>query len=122
MNDTFFDKIIGKIDPAYKNNIQAYINRMDRERSLFETVVNTINEGVIVIDTQLNIKYVNRSAHGLLGLPDNFEEQKISRFIKELEWNSIIDKDGNWNKTSRREIEVLYPVRKILIFYLLEAE
>ncbi len=122
MNDTFFDKIIGKIEPAYKNNIQAYINRVDRERSLFETVFNTINEGVIVIDTKLNIKYVNRSAHGLLGLPDNFEEQKISRFIKELEWQSIIDKDGKWNKTSRREIEVLYPVRRILLFYLLPLE
>jgi len=122
MNESFFDKITGKLDPAYKNNIQSYINRVDKERSFLETVFNTINEGVIVIDSQLNIKYINSSAQGLLGLPENFEEQRISRFLKELEWNSMIDADGNWNKTSRREIEVLYPVRRILLFYLLPLE
>ena len=122
MNDSFFDKIMGRLDPAYKNNIQAYLNRVDRERSFFETVFNTINEGIVVIDTRLSIKYINTSAQTLLGLPENFEEQKISRFIKELEWRSMIDAEGNWNKTSRREIEVLYPRRRILLFYLLPLE
>jgi len=122
MNESFFDKIIGKLDPAYKNNIQAYINRVDKERSFLETVFNTINEGVIVVDSKLNIKYTNSSAQGLLGLPENFNEQRISRFLKELEWNSMIDADGNWNKISRREIEVLYPLRRILLFYLLPLE
>ena len=122
MNDTFFDKIIGKLDPADKNNIQAYMKRIDRERSLLETVFNTINEGVIVIDSKFMIKYLNHAAQPLLGLPDNFEHLSIKRFIKDFEWDSLIDTDNQWRKHSRCEIEVLYPLRRILQFYLLPLE
>ncbi len=122
MNESFFDKIIGKLDPAAKNNIQAYVNRVDKERSFLETVFNTINEGVIVIDGKLKIKYLNRSAKSLLGLPEEVEKKRISRFMKELDWDDMLDDKGNWTKTTRREIEVLYPVRRILLFYLIPLE
>ncbi len=122
MNNSFFDKIIGKLDPSDKNNIQAFVKRVDKERSFLETVFNTINEGVIVIDGKLKIKYVNRSARNILGLPVNIEKQRISRFLKELGWDDMLDTEGNWKKITRREIEVLYPVRRILLFYLLPLE
>jgi len=122
MKESFFDKVIGKLNPADQNNVQAYINRMDKERSFLETVFNTINEGVIVIDNRFRIKYVNRAAVNMLGIPDNYEQQTITRFLKELDWQSMLDADTCWHKTRRREIEVLYPVRRILLFYLLPLE
>ena len=122
MNESFFDRIIGKLDPADQNNIQAYINRVDRERSFLETVFNTINEGVLVIDNKLSIKYINSASKNLLGIPENFEQQKISRFLKDIDWSSMLDEKGSWYKTTRREIEVLYPLRRILLFYLLPLE
>ena len=122
MNNSFFDKIIGKLNPSDKNNIQAYINRIDKERSFLETVFNTINEGVLVIDNKLKIDYVNYAATTLLGLPDDIEKHRISRFLKDINWQKMLDKNGNWSRITRREIEVLYPVRRILLFHLLPIE
>ena len=122
MNNSFFDKIIGKLNPSDKNNIQAYINRIDKERSFLETVFNTINEGVLVIDNKLKIDYVNYAAITLLGLPDDIEKHRISRFLKDLNWQKMLDKNGNWSRITRREIEVLYPVKRILLFHLLPIE
>lgn len=122
MNESFFDKIIGKLDPSAQNNIQAYIRRVDKERSFFETVFNTIDEGVIVIDNKFKIKYANSSGKILLGLPDNIEKHSIARFLKDLDWKNMLDDDGKWKKTARREIELLYPLRRIMLFYLLPLE
>lgn len=122
MNESFFDKIIGKLDPSAQNNIQTYVNRVDKERSFLETVFNTINEGVIVIDSKLKIQYVNRSGKNLLGVPDNIEKLRVSRFFKDFDWKNMLDDEGNWKKSTRREIELLYPVRRILLFYLLPLE
>lgn len=121
-NSSFFDKIIGKLDPTDQNNIQAYIQRMSRERGFIETVFNTINEGIIVIDGKLNISYLNHAARNILGLPDDVEGEPISKFLKELEWNDLRNSDGVWVKTYRREFEVLYPVRRILLSYIVPLE
>ena len=121
-NNSFFDKIIGKLDPADQNNIQAYVQRMARERGFIETVFNTINEGIIVIDGQLRISYLNHGARNLLGLPEDVEGEFIAKFLKELDWNDMRDADGAWVKTSRREFEVLYPVRRMLLSYIVPFE
>ena len=121
-NNSFFDKIIGKLDPADQDNIQAYVQRMARERGFIETVFNTINEGIIVIDGQLRISYLNHGARNLLGLPQDVEGEFISKFLKELDWNDMRDADGDWVKTSRREFEVLYPVRRMLLSYIVPFE
>jgi PAS domain S-box-containing protein len=121
-NHSFFDKIIGNLDSADQNNIQAYFQRMSRERAFLETVFNTINEGIIVIDEKLRITYVNLAAKNLIGLPDDVEGKSISRYLKELDWNELRGPDGSWLKTRRREFEVLYPVKRILLSYLVPLE
>ncbi|NOY75577.1 MAG: PAS domain-containing protein [Kiritimatiellaeota bacterium] len=121
-NHSFFDKIIGNLDSADQNNIQACFQRISRERVFLETVFNTINEGIIVIDEKLRITYLNLAAKNLLGLPEDVEGQSISRFLKELDWNDLLGDDGEWVKTYRRELEVLYPVRRILLSYLVPFE
>ncbi|MCK5844367.1 MAG: PAS domain-containing protein, partial [Victivallales bacterium] len=115
-------KIIGNLDSADQNNIQAYFQRMSRERAFLETVFNTINEGIIVIDEKLRISYVNLAARNLIGLPEEIEGKPISRYLKELEWNDLRGPDGAWVKTLRREFEVLYPVRRMLLAYLVPLE
>ena len=58
LNDSFFEKIIGNLETADKSNIQAVLQRAAKERSFYQTVFNTINEGIAVIDTELKIQYV----------------------------------------------------------------
>ena len=119
----YFERIIDRLQPHDKDNVQTYVLRQIREKGFFQTVFNTIHEGIIVIDKELKIRYANKAAVEMLGIPDNIEEQRISRFLKDVNWKGIMDRDENeWYKVSRREFEVLYPVRRNLLFYIVPHE
>ena len=122
LNDSFFEKIIGNLDTADKTNIQALLQRMAKERSFFQMVFNAIKEGIVVIGSDLKIQYANPSAKTMIGLPDNYEEQNINRFFRDLDWNKMQAPDGSWIKSTRCEVEILYPVRRLLLFYLVPLE
>ena len=121
-NHSFLDKIIGNLESADQNNIQACFQRISRENAFLETVFNTINEGVVVIDGDLKISYLNLAARNLLGLPEDVEGKPITRYLKELNWSELRGADGSWIKTRRREFEVLYPVRRVLLSYLVPLD
>ena len=118
LNDSFFEKIIGNLETADKSNIQAVLQRAARERSFFQTVFNAVNEGIIVIDAKLKIQYVNHSAKTLIGIPEKYEDQPITRYFRDLEWRKMQNTDGSWTQSGRYEVEILYPVRRVLLVYL----
>jgi signal transduction histidine kinase len=115
----FLDRLIerlGRLDPA---SVQAYILRLVRERGFLETVFNTINEGVIVIDHTRSIQYVNRAARRLLGMPEELGNLRIDRLLREVDWGRIMSADpAEWNHMSLQQIEVFYPEHRFLSFYL----
>lgn len=118
LNDSFFEKIIGNLETADKNNIQAVLQRMAKERSFFQMVFNTINEGVLVIGSDFKMQYANPSAQAMIGLPDNYINQPVKPYFRDLEWERMLSADGEWTKSARYEVEILYPVRRLLLFYL----
>ncbi|MFA6292979.1 MAG: ATP-binding protein [Victivallales bacterium] len=119
----YFERIIERLPPHDKDNVQTYVLRQIREKGFFQTVFNTIHEGIIVIDKELKIRYANKAGVEMLGIPENIEEQRISRFLKDVNWKGIMSRDEDeWYKISRREIEVLYPVRRNLLFYVVPHE
>ncbi len=123
MKDGFLGKIVSRLDRLDSNNIQSYIQRLSREKGFLEMVFNTIKEGVIVIDKRLRVRYANKSATEFLGFPDNLEEQKIWQYIRDVDWRHILrDLGADSYRVSHREIEVLYPNRRILGFYIAPLE
>ena len=115
----FLDRIIDRLDRLDPSNVQASILRLVRERGFFETVFNTIREGVIVIDRSLKIHFANQAACDLLGLHEDFVGQRADRFLRDIEWGRLMDADPEqWYRTSLQEIRVNYPVPRYLSFYL----
>ena len=115
----FLDRIIDRLDSLDPSNVQSSILRLVRERGFFETVFNTIREGVIVIDRGLKIHFANRAACDLLGLYGDFVGQRVDRFLRDIEWARLMDADPEqWHRTSLQEIRVCYPVHRYLSFYL----
>ena len=66
--NTSLDRVLGRLDSLDSANLANLVQRLARERSLFENVFNILQEGVLVIDADGVIDYVNASAHGLIGL------------------------------------------------------
>ena len=115
----FLDRFSERLDDMDANSRQAYILRLAKERGFFETVFNAVDEGIMVIDRRLRIRYFNRAARELLGLPEDMADLRVSQLLQGVDWKRILQEDEEeWMRVARQEIEILYPVRRFLQFYL----
>ncbi len=83
-------------------------------KTFLEHIFNSIREGIIVIDKRLKIKYRNMAATRLLGIPEETSRLSVASFLKGIDWKSLIVQNGC---SQRRELEILYPERRIIRFY-----
>jgi len=115
---SFLDKVLGRISRLDNQGLQTVVQRLARERSFLETLFNTIEDGVLVVDETGRILYFNQAVTGLLGLQPNVEGQPITNFIPELDWRKIshIDHTGGQGVV-RHEFEVNYPRARFLRLY-----
>jgi len=118
-SNSFLDRLIERLDKLDPSRVQTYVLKLVREKGFLETIFNTIEEGVLVIDQDINIHFLNSRVKEFLGLPDNCEGQRLDRVIKDVDWSSLIKADPQeWHRISFQEIEVFYPRQRILSFYI----
>lgn len=122
LNSGFFDKIVGTLPPCDRSGIEAFVKRIEKERAHLETIFNSIQEGIVVLDGKGRVKYVNQAASDLLGLPERVEGSAIYRLMKGLDWNSVVGEKGEWRKTARSELEILYPEKRHLLVYVVPLD
>ncbi len=116
---SFLDKVLGRISRLDKEGLQTVVQRLARERAFLETLFNTIEDGVLVLDEEGRVVYLNQAVTRLLGLqPQSAEGMHIERFLPELDWAKLSksDRDGA-NKVVRHEFEVSYPRQRFLNLY-----
>ena len=120
---SFLDRFTEKAEALDPGSRQAYILRLARERGFFETVFNSIEEGILIIDRKLHIKYCNQAAVNLLGLPQNVHNVRLPQFLRGVNWRRILDEDADeWLRVSRQEIEINYPETRFIQFCLVPLE
>ena len=116
---SFLDKVIGRIGRLDKEGLQTVVQRLARERSFLETLFNTIEDGVLVVDEHGRIVYLNQAVTRLLGLQQQSAEgQPISRCLPDIDWAklSAMDRAGG-RRVVRHELEVTYPQPRFLSLY-----
>ena len=94
------------------------LRRLARERSFLETLFNTIEDGILVVDENARILYLNSAVSALLGLQQNIEAQPASRYLPEIDWQRLIsiDVEGG-TKVVRQEFQVHFPKPRYLHMY-----
>ena len=60
---SFLDKVLGRIARLDAQGLQTVVQRLARERSFLETLFNTIEDGVLVVDEDGRILYFNQEYH-----------------------------------------------------------
>ena len=65
------ERILGRIDDLDSTNLAILVQRLARERALFEMLFNTIDEGIIVIDDAGTVEYANSAGMRMVGLRAN---------------------------------------------------
>ena len=62
------DRVLGRLDQLDAVNLTNLVQRLARERGLFEDIFNVLQEGVLVVDVEGVIAYANEAADQLIGL------------------------------------------------------
>jgi PAS domain S-box-containing protein len=116
---SFLDKVLGRIGRLDREGLQTVVQRLARERSFLETLFNTIEDGVLVVDERGRILYFNEAVTRLLGFQhQSAEGQHITQFLPDFDWEKLarFDKAGGTHVT-RHEFEVHYPRPRFLSLY-----
>jgi len=115
----FFDRLSERFESLDATSRQAGLALRMKERGFFETVFNCIEDGILVIDHELHLRYFNRAAKELLGLPENTSNLRLNQLLPDVDWQQILPEDaGSWNRTTRQELQIFYPELRFLQFYL----
>ena len=115
---SFLDKVLGRIARLDAEGLQSVVQQLARERSFLETLFNTIEDGVLVVDEAGRILYFNQAVTRLLGLQADVEGQPVTDFIPELGWEKITRFDTKGGQgVVRHEFEVHFPRSRFLRLY-----
>ena len=115
------DRMLGRLDTLDSVNLANLVQRLARERGLFEEIFNTLQEGVLVITPDGAIDYANDAAHRLIGLSeDELVGQTLWRLVPGLRSSlgGALDDDSATLPVVAREFELTYPEPRTVRLYM----
>jgi two-component system, sporulation sensor kinase E len=118
---TSFDRVLGRLDQLDSVNLANLVQRLARERQLFEDIFDTLQEGVLVIAADGVIDYANAAAERLIGLSeDGLTGQMLWRLVPGLRpsLEASLDEAAPALPVVTREFELTYPEPRTVRLYL----
>jgi PAS domain S-box-containing protein len=114
---SFLDKVLGRIGRLDAEGLQTVVQRLARERSFLETLFNTIEDGVLVVDERGRIIYFNQAVLRILDWHQEIiEGESLSRYLPELNWDELFNSRAT-QRVVRHEFEITYPREKFFRLY-----
>jgi len=119
--NTSLDRVLGRLDHLDSVNLTNLVQRLARERGLFEDIFNVLQEGVLVIDVEGVIDYANAAADRLIGLggAEELAGQTLWRLVPGLRpsLGAVMD-DDTALPVMAREFELTYPEPRTVRLYM----
>jgi PAS domain S-box-containing protein len=126
MKTSGLDKILGRIEDLDSVNLSILVQRLARERNLQETVFNTIQDGILVIDSDGIIQYANDAACPIIGLKQS-DIGKIQLWKMVPDLSRRIDPSEDEKQIQKRsvltrEFEISYPEKRFIRLYMVPID
>jgi two-component system, sporulation sensor kinase E len=115
------ERVLGRLDTLDSVNLANLVQRLARERALFDEIFNTLQEGILVVRDDGAIEYANVAAHELIGLGgEEFSGQTLWRLVPGLRpsLGAALDESGGAAPVVTREFELTYPERRTVRLYM----
>ncbi len=126
MKNTGLDKILGRIDDLDSVNLGILVQRLARDRKLQETVFNTIQDGILVIDSEGVVQYANEAAFSLIGIKEeDIGSTRLWKMVPDLARSIDLDKTHVVAQASpvlSREVELTYPEHRFVRLYMVPID
>jgi two-component system, sporulation sensor kinase E len=115
MKSGFVEKLIGRLGRIDPEEVQNYLLRLAQEKGFLETIFNSIQEGIIVTDSNGHITYVNDAACEIFGI-DAVQAigKRLDERVRGLDWESLSKSAG----AISRDMEIFYPANRFINFYI----
>ena len=116
---SFVEKVLGRIDVLDPLDLQSFVERLARERSFLETLFNTIEDGVLVANSEGKIIYLNNAVTHLFGYDEvELMGKAIEHLLPDLDWDFLkaMDMEGSQGLV-RREFDLSYPKPRFIRLY-----
>ena len=116
MRSSFLEKVIERANRVTPEAMQTQLTRLAEDKGFLETIFNTLQEGVVVVDDEGKLTYWNRAAGQLLALPENAEAGgwSLQRSLRGVDWIALLQD----SQVSAGTLEVDYPEARVLDYYL----
>ncbi len=110
----FLNKLLERLARLGTEDLQRHLVDLAQDKGFFETIFNSLQEGVLVLDLAGRISFLNPAASQLFGLE---LETSIGRSLEERlpGVGEELRMQGSRNVT--RDIEIFYPQHRIVNFY-----
>jgi two-component system, sporulation sensor kinase E len=120
MDNGFLDRLIDRMEQVDPKSLQAAMMNLAQERGLMELIFQSIQEGIIVVDSAAKLTFANQAAEKLIGF--SFKEAKgrpILKYLRDIDIDSILKHEPGdlTHKMVSQEIEILYPDPRYVSFY-----
>lgn len=118
---TPLDRILGRLEDLDATNLTILVQRLARERKLFETVINIVREGILVINQDGVVEYANEAAQHMVGFGvDDLGKAVLWKLIPGLARTLDFSVDGTFSEVSvvSRELQLTYPENRFVRLYL----
>lgn len=126
MKPSSLDKILGRVDDLDSVNLGILVQRLARERKLQETVFNTIQDGILVIDADGTVQYANDAACGLIGLKtEDVGQMRLWKMVPDLARSidpGAVDSRSAAKPLLTREVELSYPEHRFVRLYMVPLD
>lgn len=124
MKSGFLEQLLRRIDRIDSGSLQTHFLRLAREKGLLETILQSIREGLVVVDGQGKVAYANEAVARLLGGDaEEMTGRSLDQALPSLDWEGLMGLDPEaWTQMMNREIEVTYPEHRIVEFYVVPLQ
>jgi len=115
MKSGFLDKLIARIDQVDPGEVQNLVMRLVREKGFMESVFEALQEGLMILDPDSHITFVNQAAARIFGIdPAKCTGHNLTQTVRGLDWQELADPE----RIVSRDMEIFYPEKRYLNFYL----
>lgn len=120
MKSSFLGKLLERAGRVGPDELQAQLSRLAEDKGFFETIFNTLQEGVVVLDGDGKLMYWNRAATRLLSLPEGLDAGAwtLSRSLRGVDWKNLYQE----NRAASGTVEVSYPEVRVLNYTFVPLE
>lgn len=115
------ENLLGRLDDLDNVSLANLVQRLARERDLLETVFTVVREGILVIERNGMVVYLNQAASTHLGIPlREAGKANLWQRVPDLARTLSLGRDGSLPAPLgiTRELEVSYPEPRVLQVYL----